>query len=213
MFYLYRHTPASLLCATVVLMTAQAADTPKKEGGASTATPPGADSMEAMMAKWKELATPGAGHKSLEVFVGDWEVDCKAWMAGPDSEPTLSKGKSTVKWILDGRYLQQEFAGDMMGVPFQGMGITGYDNFRKRYFATWMDSMSTGFFYSEGSSPDSGKTFEYQGKMDDAMTGEKDKPIKTVIRVLSKDKHAFEMHDLTLGQKSKIMEMTYTRRK
>jgi hypothetical protein len=30
--------------------------------------------------------------------------------------------------ILGGRFLQQEFAGEMMGGTFLGIGLTGYDN-------------------------------------------------------------------------------------
>ena len=33
--------------------------------------------------------------------------------------------------VLDGRFLQQEFTGEMMGHPYSGIGISGYDNLRK----------------------------------------------------------------------------------
>jgi hypothetical protein len=76
-----------------------------------------------------------------------------------------------------------------------------------------MDSLSTSIFKSEGSSDTEGKVFTYVGKMDEPMTGEKDKPTKAILRILSADKHVFEMHDLALGEKSKVLELTYTRKK
>jgi hypothetical protein len=35
-----------------------------------------------------------------------------------------------------------------MGMPFEGLGYTGYDNVKKQYFGTWIDSMSTGIMTS-----------------------------------------------------------------
>jgi hypothetical protein len=117
-----------------------------------------------------------------------------------------------VRWILDGRFLQEDFNGEFMGKQFQGIGVTGYDNMKKKYVGSWIDSMSTGVFSSEGTADTDGKEFTFQGKMDDPMTGQKNKPFKWVVRILDADKHTFEMHDLTLGEKSKTMEMTYTRK-
>ncbi len=57
-----------------------------------------------------------------------------------------------------------------------------------------------------------GKVLTFLGKMDEPMTGQKDKPTKYIIRILGPDKHVMEMHDLTLGEKSKVFEMTYTRK-
>ena len=39
----------------------------------------------------------------------------------------------------------------MMGTPFTGHGMTGYDNVTGKYWSTWTDSMSTGIMVSEGS--------------------------------------------------------------
>jgi hypothetical protein len=76
-----------------------------------------------------------------------------------------------------------------------------------------MDDMGTGIFISEGSADAERKDFAFLGKMDEPMTGEKDKPAKDAVQILSPDKHHFEMHDLTLGEKSKVLEVTYTRKR
>ena len=59
---------------------------------------------------------------------------------------------------------------------------------------------------------DSGnKTITLEGKASCAATGRKDVPMKTVLRLLSPDKHVLEMFDGTQGN-AKTMEITYTRR-
>ena len=46
----------------------------------------------------------------------------------------------------------------MMGQPFTGIGVTGYDNHAKKYLSTWIDSMGTGIFSMEGTASMDGET-------------------------------------------------------
>jgi hypothetical protein len=165
----------------------------------------------AMMQKMEELGRPGPEHKALDVLVGDWNVQGRCWME-PGGTPTEQKGTASVKWILNGRFLQEDFNSEFMGKPFKGISVTGYDNMKKKYVGTWIDDMATGIFVTEGTASDGGKVFTFEGKMNDPMTGEKDKPMKYVVRVIDQNKHVAEMHDLSRGANSKAMEMTYTRR-
>src|SRR5262245_6595500 len=182
-----------------------------KPGAADKKAQAGGLNVDEMMKKAEELGKPGPAHKALESLAGEWNIEGRCWMA-PDGPPMVNKGTAKVRWILDGRFLQEDFNGEFMGKQFQGIGITGYDNMKKKYVGSWIDSMSTGVFSSEGTADTDGKVFTFQGKMDDPMTGQKNKPFKWVVRILDADKHTFEMHDLTLGDKSKTMEMTYTRK-
>jgi len=202
---------ATFLAATESRTLAQDDKSPG-QGGASKPAPGAAPDMEEMMKKMQAFATPGDSHKALEALVGEWDVEASYPMGGPGAAVTTSKGTAKSKWILGGRYVQEEFTGEMMGRPFKGIGVTGYDNFRKKYVSTWMDDMGTGIFISEGSADAERKVFTFLGKMDEPVTGEKDKPTKYVVQILSPDKHHFEMHDLSLGDKSKVFEMTYTRK-
>jgi|SRR6266496_1040055 len=172
---------------------------------------PGAPDLEAMMKKWEAAATPGPAHQALEPLVGEWEVSSK-WYMAPDAPPLESKGTSSTRWILGKRFLQDDFAGDFMGKPMKGLGLTGYDNLKKKYVGVWVDESGTGIFTNEGTADAAGKVFTFHGKMDDPMTGEKDKEMKFILRLLSSDKHTFEMHDLSKGNKSLCAEMTYTRK-
>jgi hypothetical protein len=197
---------ALALCAQGLAEDKPAAGEPKKAAGGT------APDMQEMMKRMQGYATPSAGHKVLEPLEGEWNVEARMWMAGPDGAASASKGTAKAQWILGGRYLKEEFSGEMMQQPFQGIGTTGYDNFKKKYVTTWIDSMGTGIFTCEGTADESGKTLTFLGKMDDPSTGEKDKPTKCIIRILGRDKHTFEMHDLSLGDKSKVFESTYTRK-
>ncbi len=164
------------------------------------------------MKRWQEAMTPGPSHKALESLAGEWNIEAKFWMAGPDGEPMVSKGTAKAHWILGGRFLQEDVSSEMMNMPFQGMGITGYDNMKKKYVSSWVDNMGTAISTSEGTADADGKVFTFTGKMDDVMTGQKDKMFKYITRVVSPDKHIFEMHDMSLGAKTKTGEITYTRK-
>jgi hypothetical protein len=170
--------------------------------------------VEEMMRKWMEVAAPGDPHRKLDYFVGRWETTSRVWMEGPGSEPTVSKGNSEFRWIMDGRFLLDEATGVWMDKPFRGMGITGYDNFKKRYVSFWIDNMGTAMYTSQGSLNPSGKVFTYFGTMDEPMTGEHDKTVKYTNRIVGEDEFVFEIHDLTLAEThTKMAEITYRRKK
>src|SRR5438445_13241524 len=98
-----------------------------------------------MMETYKNLATLVEPHKLFAGLAGSWTTKTKEWME-PDKPPMESTGSAEMKMLLDGRFLQQDFAGDMMGQPYSGVGISAYDNLRKRYVTMWIDSMGTGIF-------------------------------------------------------------------
>ncbi len=167
--------------------------------------------MAEMMKKWAEMAAPGPAHKKLDAVVGEWEVESKFWMAGPDAPPTVSKGKSTKRWILGGRFVQEEHKGEMMGNPFEGMGFTGYDKMKQKYVGAWMDTSGSCLSTSEGTAE--GDVITLNGVMDEPMTGERNKPVKYILRLAGPGKHILEIHDVALGEKSRVGEITYTRKK
>jgi hypothetical protein len=167
--------------------------------------------MEEMMKKAEAACTPGAAHKLLEPLVGEWNVEVKMWMA-PDAPPAVTKGSAKTTWTLKDRFVQQEFSGEFMGKPFHGISYTGYDNVRQKYRSVWIDDMSTTMVTSEGDADSDGKVITFGGDYACALTGEKHKETKQIYRILGPDKHVFEMHDPSKGDKSKEMEITYTRK-
>src|SRR2546428_1883353 len=117
---------------------------------------------QAMMEVYKKLATPGEPHKQLASLAGSWTTKTKEWME-PNKPPMESTGACEEKLLLDGRFLQQECTGEMMGQPFAGIGVIGYDNFTKKYTTTWMSSMGTGIFSMNGTASADGKTITLHG--------------------------------------------------
>lgn len=165
-----------------------------------------------MMEAYQRAGTPGEAHRALEPMVGTWDTVVKFWPAA-GAPPQESRGVSETRWILGNRYLEQRFTGTAMGQPFEGIGYTGYDNIKKRYFGTWMDSMSTGIMSTTGSADKDGKTWTFKGTMDDPVTG-KSLPIREKVVVHSRDQHVFEMWSPGRdGKVYKSMEIVYTRKK
>jgi hypothetical protein len=169
------------------------------------------EEMKAMEAYMK-AATPGENHKALNGMVGTWDTVIRFWPA-PGAPVQESTGVSEHRWVLGGRYVEQRFKGTAMGMPFEGIGYTGYDNMKKQYFGTWMDSMSTGAMSSTGWAEKGGKIWRFRGSMDDPMSG-RSLPVDEVVTIHSPDKHTMEMwNPHTDGKMYKSMEIVYTRKK
>ncbi|MBI2214104.1 MAG: DUF1579 domain-containing protein [Acidobacteria bacterium] len=153
------------------------------------ADPPQMDE-KAMMEAMAKIAAPGANHKKLDAFVGQWDTKITMWMA-PGAPPSTSTGKSTNSWAMGGRYLEQRFEGSFMEQPFTGLGFTGYDNVTKKWWGTWMDSMSTGIMMSEGTMEGDG-TWTFNARSADPMSGQM-MDVKEKISIKDADHHTMEM--------------------
>ena len=162
------------------------------------------------MEAYQKYSIPGAPHRLLARMAGSWKTNTKSWFE-PGKPPTESKGSCEQKMILDGRFLHQAFTGDMMGALFTGVGITGYDNFKKRYVSTWMDSMSTGIFFFEGISSSDEHTIAMECRTEDPVRGSV--RWRSMTRIVDDDTHLFEMYITDRSDKEqKMMEITYTRK-
>lgn len=169
---------------------------------------PGQAEMEAMM----KAATPGDAHKKLNAMAGTFNADVKMWMQ-PGAPPAGGAGVAENSWALDGRFLEQHFTGNFMGMPFTGMGFTGYDNIKKKYVGAWMDTMTTSMMISSGTANADGKSYTFTSTMDDPMTG-KSSPVKETVTIVDDDHHTLEMWGAAPdGKMFKMMEIAYTRKK
>ena len=165
---------------------------------------------QAMMETYKKLATPGEPHKQLASLAGSWTTKTKSWME-PGKPPTESIGSAEMKTLLDGRFLQQEFTGEMMGQPFSGIGIDAYDNLRKRYVTAWVDTMGTGIFMMEGTASADGKTITLKGQHGEPGGGHMTH--RAIWKLVDANTQTFEMYGTHgHGEEMKMIEITYTRK-
>lgn len=166
---------------------------------------PGTDpaAMEKMM--------PGPEHEVLAKQVGTWSVATKMWM-DPSQPPMESVGTAEFTMIADGRFLRQEFKGEMMGMPFTGWGYDGFDRVTGKYTSYWMDSMSTSPTFLTGTSKDGGKNIEYTGEMSDWGTGSTAKTRWVGVHTSDDETHV-EMYVTHGDKEEKAMELVYKRKK
>lgn len=158
-----------------------------------------------------EAPKPGKYHKYLEPLVGDWNCHVKMWMM-PGAPPEESEGTVHRELMMGGLYLKEEYRGEAMGAPFQGLGLMAYDEMRKKYDSIWIDSLGTGIYKQMGTVDASGKTFTLTGENPDPMTGEMNKWTKSVLEIINNDKHVLSMYVKEDGKERKTFEMTVTRK-
>ncbi len=103
----------------------------------------------AMMQAYLQAGVPGEQHEMLASQAGEYTTVSRSW-ADPAAPPVEEKGSATRTMILEGRVMLETFQSTMMGMPFIGQAMTGYDNVSGKYWATWNDSMSTGIMVMEG---------------------------------------------------------------
>jgi len=202
---------------------AKPADKPATAAPPTTAKPAGekpaagGDEMAKMMEVWKKAATPGEFHAKLNPLAGKWTFITKARMS-PEQPWDESTGKAEYRWGLGKRVLYHDVKADpgplddMMGAPFEGFGMSGYDNTGRKYYNVWTDNMGTGVMMSTGTVDSSGKTFTYSGEYDDPIFGKKS--VKSVLKIAGDDKVVFEMYDKGPdGKEFMNLEVTYARQK
>jgi Protein of unknown function (DUF1579) len=164
------------------------------------------DDMKAMTA----YMTPGDVHKMMAKSEGTWTGVVSMWMQ-PGAQTMTMTGDSKIEMILGGRYLQEKNTGTMMGMPFEGLGTTAYDNAKKIFISTWIDNAGTGMIYLEGKWDDANKSINFSGKMVDPSTG-KDLPVREVLKFVDDNTHTLEMYTTANGKEFKSMEIKYTRK-
>ena len=198
---LFRMTLAATCFAVALGASAQ-----EKAKSAEKSAPPDEKAMMEMMAK---AATPGEHHKKLEPLVGKFDAKVTSW-TDPSKPPLQSTATCERKWVLGGRYVEEQFSGTFMEQPFNGIGYTGYDNVGKKYVSIWMDSMSTGIMDMKGTL--TGNAIAETGSMVDPMSG-KPMNLKSKMTVTDKDHHTFEMWGPAPdGKMFKMLEITYSRK-
>ncbi len=163
---------------------------------------------EEMMAQWQAAMTPSDGHARLMPMVGTWHATTTFRMA-PEAPETVSEGSSVHRLVLGGRFLEQLYKGTSMGMPFEGMGFTGFDNVRRKYIGVWMDTFGTGLMHSISTGTPNDQRIDFTCE---AIEPSGDKRIfEAIVRISGHEKHSYEMW--TNGDKGmyRVMLIEYER--
>jgi hypothetical protein len=208
--------PRWILCA--VLLFAFTVPAIAQEGKAKTAGSAGKSAAapqkmdpQAMADMMAKMAAVGPQHERFKKMAGTWDLSVK-WTWDPTQPMQESKSTSVMTTLMDGRYCQEQSTGDMMGKPFHGMGIYGYDNVLKKYVSIWIDDMGTGIMNSLGTPDASGNVVNWVGETSDPGTGKMSK-VRMVTRYTDDDHFVYEMYIKDpAGKEYKTMEIAYARK-
>ena len=150
----------------------------------------------------KPAVKPGPEQEVLKHLVGTWD-------AAAQMGPTQEKGSMITTLGLGGMWTVSDYSGTIMGMPFLGHQILGWDTAKKKYVSCWVDSVTPSLALSEGTWDAAKKTLTLQALEEDAMTGTKP---TMVFKVESADRHTFTMH-AGGADTPEMMTITYTRKK
>lgn len=166
--------------------------------------------LEAAAKLFAEIGTPGDAHKKLEPLAGKWTYTSKMWM-DPSQPPMESKGTAERKWILGGRFLEENIVGTGPdGAEMDARGTIGYDNTTKKYTYNWICSMSTAASNGVGSVDKSGKDFSFETEVFCPIRQQQIK-MRDAMHIVSNDKHTITTYQIVDGKETKMMEMTVER--
>jgi len=198
---------AALMLTVAVAQAAPKGKDPAPAPEAKAAPQMDAAQHQAMLDEMMKMAAPGPEHAALKPMEGTWKAVVKSWFA--PGQPEVNEGVSENRMILGGRYLEQHMTGTMMGMPFEGYGLTGYDNLAKRYVFMWVDNMGTGLMTGGGSMDEAGRTLTTTT----TTPGPDGKPadVRTVTKIVDENTHVYSMYGQVGGQEQLMMEITYTR--
>jgi hypothetical protein len=167
------------------------------------------EGQEEAWAEYMAAGMPGEAHEGLARMAGDWTAETW-WWTEPGAEPTPGRAVSTNKMVLGGRFLATHYESLDPEMPFQGVGMMGFNNTLEKYQSTWCDSMGTMIFVQEGTASDDGNVITMHGEHVDAVTGE---------RVHMREVYTFEGATWTFeifetrdgGDEAPMMKVVYTR--
>jgi len=143
-------------------------------------------------------------------MAGEFTLTLKSFNE-PGAEPEVSTGTASRRMILGGRYLEETVNASVAGQPFEGRGLTGYDNVTHSWWGSWIDTMSTGLMITSGAWDEEAGVGTFEGEYNDPVTGELQSS-RSVIRRLPNGDEVMEMYMTTAVGEVKALEILYQRK-
>ncbi|MBR90916.1 MAG: hypothetical protein CMO66_06580 [Verrucomicrobiales bacterium] len=94
------------------------------------------------------MEKPGEHHKHLKMMAGTWDVESKMYMIPGQ----VMKGTyvEVARIQPGGFWLISNIEGKVMGMPFHGHTVLGYEARKKQYTGIWVDSFASILVTSTG---------------------------------------------------------------
>jgi hypothetical protein len=214
-----------IMAALLAIGCGNNAGTPTPASDSDTAKEPVADNSTpkpvaampdsaTMMKNWAAYSAPGEPHKMMASWNGNWDGEISMFHA-PGAPPEITKGSTSNKMVMGGRYQISNHTSNMMGMPFEGMATLAYDNAKKVFISSWLDNMGTGMMVLQGPWDEATKSMTLKGKMVDPGMGDgTEMDVKEIFKVIDNDHQTMEMYgNGPDGKEMKMMEIKYTRKK
>ncbi len=153
---------------------------------------------------------PGPVHERLNELAGNWDVAIQYKLG-----KNVQNGNATceARWILGGRFLQQDYKSIFQGQPFHVMQILGYDNQKKKVIELKMDTMSTSLLHNEGEISEDGRVITNLGEGVDLKTTKPYK-LRTVYTIADHDHFTLEWYRIGEGATGeKVVTLSHSRKK
>ncbi len=163
------------------------------------------------MEAWTKSMQPSKFHEFLGRFVGEWDVEFQMYMQ-PGADPMVSEGSARIYWQFPGKWLAEENKASFMGRPMDSFLLTGYDNVKRQFVGTLVDSMSTEMKSFKGALSPDGKVLTMFGEMDEPITGEHGKMVKYQTFIEDDDHFALEVSEILYGEPWVVVRVEYTRK-
>ena len=210
-------TALALTCAVASAQDKKSAPPPSKAPAATEKAAPASGQpamskeQKAMMDAMQRMGEVRPEHKQLDYFVGDWSATTTMWM-DPKAPPEKAEGKTHTESLYGGRYIEMHYQGSFQGQPFTGEGFLGFDNLKGKFFSTWIDSMSTGFWLAWGSYDAASKSYTFHGEMDHPVKAGAKIPVRQVFHIVDPSHYTFDWYETRGGKEAKTMQIEYAKK-
>lgn len=155
------------------------------------------------------LPKPSKEHEWLRKLAGEWTSEGEV-VAGPGQPPVKTQGSETARSV-GGFWLHSEQKGEVMGMPFTGLLTLGYDEKKKKYVGTWVDSFGAHLWTYEGTLEGDTLTLFSEGpRMDDPSKPGK---YREVVEIKSPDHKVFTSAIEQDGKWDVFVTIQYRRKK
>jgi hypothetical protein len=154
---------------------------------------------------------PTAHHLAMKAMEGTWDAVVKTYGA-PGQPPTESKAVEVNKVVGGGFWMQSDFSGNLMGGPFDGHGLFGFDPVAGKHVGTWVDSVSPVQAITSGTCKDGCK--ELASTFDMTVAPGMTMNFRELAKQTDADHRTMAMWMAGKdGKEMLMMEIAYTRRK